>query len=121
MITKVKCVTQGCRLQDKVFTTTALFFAKVAALNGPFTCPNCGKPMKVVARVLAKYKGNSGAKASPRGPVSTPATRKSTLVGKKKKPSGIKIKGWGPYLGQRKLTKKARPKKPGPRKRGPSK
>jgi hypothetical protein len=101
--------------------TTALFFAKVGPINGSYNCPKCGKPMKVVARVVAKYKGNSGAKTSPRRTSSTPTAKKSNVVAKKRKPKGLKIKGWGPYLGHRKLAKKAGPKKQGPRKRGPSK
>ena len=120
MITKVKCVTVGCEMKDQVITTTALFINKVAPLDGPFNCPKCGMSMKVVARVPANYKGNSGAKSPPRGTVSTPTAKKSSKVGKKRKPKGIMIKTSGSFLGYKPLTKAA-PKKPGQRKRGPSK
>ncbi len=121
MITKVKCVTVGCELKDQVITTTALFISKVAPLDGPFNCPRCGNPMKVVARVPANYKGNSGAKIPPRRIISTPTAKKSFIVGKKRKSKGTKIKTMGTLLGYKKSTKKAGTKKPGQRKRGPSK
>lgn len=120
MITKVKCVTVGCELKDQVLTTTALFISKVAPLDGPFNCPKCGRPMKVVARVPANYKGNSGAKAPPRRIISTQTAKKSSTVRKKTKPTGIKIKTSGAFQGYKPLTKAA-PKKPGQRKRGPNK
>ena len=120
MITKVKCVTVGCEMKDQVFTTTALFISKVAPLDGPFNCPKCEMPMKVVARVPANYKRNSGEKTPSRRIISTPTAKKSSIVGKKRKQKGIKIKTSGAFLGYKPLTKAA-PKKPGQRKRGPSK
>lgn len=116
MITKVKCVTEGCELKDQVITTTALFIAKVAPLDGPFNCPKCGKPMKVVDRVPANYKGNSGSKNPPRRIASKPTAKKSA-VGTKRKSKGLKIKTSGTLLGYKKPPKKSGPKKQGPRKR----
>jgi hypothetical protein len=121
MVTKVKCVTEGCLLKDQIFTTTALFIAKVASLDGPFNCPKCGKPMKVVARIPANYKGNSGAKTAPRRATSNPTARRSTKVGKKSRSKGMKIKTTGTLLRYQNVAKKATPKKLGQRKRGPSK
>jgi hypothetical protein len=116
MITKVKCGTNGCELKDRVFTTTALFLNKIAPLDGPFPCPKCDKPMKVVERIPANYKGGSGAKRMPRTTTSKPTAKKP--VGKKKVKKAITLKGIGKSLGVRykKPTKNA-----GPRKRGPSK
>ena len=121
MITKVKCTKEGCEWKDRVFTTTALYFSKIVPLDGPFPCPKCGKPMKVVDRVLAKYKGNAGAKASPRRTTANPVSKKP--VGKKRKSKGIKLMGRGNTGNIRfgKPPNKKGPKKPGPRKRGPSK
>ena len=50
MVTKVKCVTPNCKLQNREIPTTALYFAKVAPLDGPYECPEWHKQMKVVAR-----------------------------------------------------------------------
>jgi hypothetical protein len=113
MIKTVKCVTKGCELKDYVVTTTALFLSKIAPLDGPFPCPKCGKPMKVVARIPAN-KGKSGKTVS--RPSSKPPAKK--LVGRKKRPKGIKIKIGGRKLGTR---YKNPTKKPGARKRGPGK
>ena len=116
MVTKVKCVTPNCKLQNREIPTTALYFAKVAPLDGPYECPECHKQMKVVARVLASYKPGASAKPGPR----RATTSSSKPIGKKpQKKFSIKVSN--PVLGQRKLTKKAVPKKPGPRKRGPNK
>lgn len=116
MITKVKCVTEGCELKDQVMTATALFFGKVAPLDGPFNCPKCGKTMKVVDRVPTNIKGNSGSKNPPYRIAAKPIAKKST-VGKKRKSKGTKIKISGRFLGYKKPPKKSGPKKPGPRKR----
>ena len=115
----MKCVKEGCELKDQVIPTSVLFINKVAPLDGPFPCPKCGEPMKVVARVRTDYKGNSGAKTTPRRTAAKPPPKKP--IGKKRKPKGIKIKTSGPFLGYQKPTKKAGSKKPTPRKRGPSK
>lgn len=69
--------------------------------------------MDVVARVLAGYKPGAGAKPGPR----RGTTASSKPVGKKPQKK-LSIKVSNPMLGQRKLTKKAAPKRPGPRKRG---
>lgn len=77
MVTKVQCVTKGCEWEKAVFTTTALFIAKIAPLDGPYICPKCEQAMKVVARVPANYKGNGGKKGA-RGAQSQPAGKKTT-------------------------------------------
>jgi len=119
MITKVKCVKEGCELKDHVISTSVLFINNVAPLDGPFPCQRCGEPMKVVSRVPSAYKGNSAAKTSARRTSAKPGAKR--LVGKKRKPKGIKIKMSGALSGYQKLTKKAGARKSGPRKRGPSK
>jgi hypothetical protein len=118
MIKTVKCVTKGCELEDRIVTTTALFLSKIAPLDGPFICPKCGKPMKVVARSLVN-KGKSG-KTMPATTSSRPMVHR---VGKKRRKPGIKIKVGKGTLGTRfkKPPQKADHRKPGPRKRGPSK
>jgi hypothetical protein len=93
MITKVKCGTDGCEWKDRIFTNTALFMAKIAPLDGPFTCPHCNKPMEVVERDLANYKPQAGAKTMPRTTTSKPTAKKP--VGRKKPAKKIKIAGVG--------------------------
>src|ERR1700733_10830179 len=113
MIKTVKCVTKGCELEDRIVTTTALFLSKIAPLDGPFTCPKCGEPMKVVSRIPVN-KGKSG-KTIPRSTASRTTGHK---VGKKTRKPGIKIKVGRGSLGTRfkKPPTKADPRKPGPRK-----
>jgi hypothetical protein len=115
MVEKVKCTKEGCDRKGKIITTTALFMSKIAPLDGPFPCPNCGEPMKIVQSTPANYKGNSGAKTKPRRAIIMPATKKP--VGKKKTFKGIKIKMSNPVLGRRKAAEKPTAKKPGQRKR----
>jgi hypothetical protein len=119
MIKTVECVTKGCELEDRIVTTTALFMSRIAPLDGPFICPKCGKPMKIVERIPAN-KGKSG-ETMPRSSSSSRPT--GIKVGKRKVKKGIKIKVGRGTLGTRfkKPPTKVGPKKPGPRKRGPSK
>jgi hypothetical protein len=120
-ITKVKCTTKGCELENQVFTTTALYLNRIAPLDGPFICPRCEKPMSVVDRVPANYKGNSGAKTMPRRMSARPANKRPSTAGRKRKSKGTKIKITGTLLGYKKPPRKAGTKKSGQRKRGPSK
>lgn len=121
VITKVKCTTKGCDLENQVLTTTALYLNRIAPLDGPFICPRCEKPMKVVDRIPANYKGNSGAKTMPRRISARLVTKRPSTAGRKRKSKGTKIKITGTLLGYRKSPKKAGTKRPGQRKRGPSK
>jgi hypothetical protein len=121
MITKVKCTTKGCNLKDQVLTTTALYLNKIAPLDGPFICPKCEKPMKVVNSVPVNYKGDSGVKTMPRRISAEHTTKKPFTAGRKGKSKVTKIKIAGTFLGYQKSQKKAGTKKPGQRKRGPSK
>jgi hypothetical protein len=86
MVKPVKCLIKGCELEGKVFSTTSLFFAKVAALDGPFICRKCHKPMKVVERYPVN-KGKSG-RTTPR----TTSRPKATKVAKKKMRPGKTVK-----------------------------
>jgi hypothetical protein len=116
MIKSVKCVTKGCEVKDQVVATASLFINGITPLDGPFICPKCGKPMKVVARIPAN-KGKSGKPIS-RTTISKPTANK---VGKRKRKPGLKIKV-GKKLGVRyKKSPTKSAKKPGPRKRGLSK
>jgi hypothetical protein len=101
VITKVKCATQGCEWDGRIFTTTALFLNKVAALDGPFICPKCDKPMKIVDRVPANYKGSSGKTSLRR--VSAPPIGKK--VGKRKVSKGMTIKSSGNFSGYKPVKK----------------
>jgi hypothetical protein len=77
--------------------------------------------MRVVARISATYKGNSGAKTQPRRITTKPTLTRTSKPVAKRKTKRIKIKGLGATLGYTKPTKKASPRKPLQRKRSPSK
>ena len=120
MIMKVKCVIEGCEFKDRIIPTAVLFLNRIAPLDGPFPCPGCGEPMKVVQSVPTNYKG-SGAKTMSRTKASRPTVKRA--VGRKKvAKKGTRLKLGGITLGSpfKNPTKKVG-KKPGPRKRGPSK
>jgi hypothetical protein len=109
MIETVKCVTKGCDLEGQVRSAASLFFNRIAPLDGPFICPICGNPMKVVTRIPLN-KGKSGK------PMSRTSSRPTGhKVGKKKVRKALTVTG--AFVGGAKRKSKAAPKKPAGRKR----
>jgi len=64
MVDKVKCGNKVCKLFDVVVPVSNLYINKVAPLDGPWPCPECGDEMKIAHVIPNKYKGN-GSKAMP--------------------------------------------------------
>jgi len=48
MITRVKCVKEGCELKGQPRSMAAQHYTKEAPVGGPYTCPNCGELMNMV-------------------------------------------------------------------------
>lgn len=122
MVDKVKCGNKECTRFNAVVPVTNLYINRIAPLDGPWPCPDCGEEMKIAHVIPNSHKGN-GSKSSPRRITASPPGSRTVA----RKPARRKtVKRKIAFLGMGKVTpswlKEPKPKsagrKQGPRKRG---
>jgi hypothetical protein len=121
MVNKVKCGNKNCKLFDVLVPVSNLYINKVAPLDGPWPCPECGDEMKIAQVIPNSYKSN-GSKTMPKRLVASKPSSSRTVAKKLARRKSVKRKI--AYLGMDKaapsLFKQQKPKSAS-RKRGPPK
>ncbi len=118
MVDKIKCGNKECKLFDVVVPVSKLYLNRIARLDGPWPCPECGQLMKIGHVIPNSYKGGSPKGMPRRITASQPTSRPVAKKAARRKSTKLKLLGTGKAATT--MFKKQKPKSAG-RKRGPQK